>query len=253
MARRSLWRPPWKLPGFCLSKVMVILAATANLAAAANLTLSDPGVETFSPGSTQEPLVSEESGDFLVHEGGDAHAGPAVMLYAGEAMPWTAYGVLVERPGVDAPLFVAVGAGRFRQATWPHAQEELDIKALARSVTVGGQWLPLSRYLSLRAGLGYSSFTGSFTQRGTDITSDPVADDLLGSGFSAQVIHVSVASVLTCDAGPVRFEFVPVGFRFTVWRSIDQDRPTPHQVGLNRYLGGNSVFGLLNLAIGTSF
>ncbi len=233
--------------GWRCRQVVVILAAGLNLG------LSDPGIETVVPGPTLAPLVNNDDGDPLIHEDGGRVARASALVYAGEAMPWTAYGVVVERPAMDAPFFVAIGAGRFHQATFPHAQEELDIKALARSFTIGGQWVPLSRYLSLRSGLGYTSFTGSFTQRGTDISGDPVAADLLGSGFSARVIHASFSGVLVFDAGPVRFEFVPVGFRFALWRSVAQDRPTPHQVGLNRYLGGNSVFGLLNLAVGTSF
>ena len=177
----------------------------------------------------------------------------AVLAFAGEALPWSAYGLILERPSEGRPYFIAVGAGRFKQAAYPHAQEELDIRSLARSVNAGGQWQMLSPVFSLRAGLGLTMFSGSFTQRGTDISGQATAEELLGSGFDGAVLTSFFSGVFSYDLGPARIEFVPVGFRFALWRSIKQDLETPHQVGLNRYLGGNTVFGLVNLAAGITF
>lgn len=191
-------------------------------------------------------LEVEEAAPFAAPRG-------AVLAYAGEALPWSAYGLLWERPSEGRPWFIAVGAGRFKQTAYPHAQEELDIQSLARSLSVGGQWQMLSPVFSLRAGLGLTTFSGSFTQRGTDISGQATAEELLGSGFDGKVVTSFFSGVFSYDIGPARIEFVPVGFRFALWRSIKQDLETPHQVGLNRYLGGNTVFGLVNLAAGVTF
>ena len=191
-------------------------------------------------------LEVEEAAPFAAPRG-------AVLAYAGEALPWSAYGLIWERPSEGRPWFIAVGAGRFKQTAYPHAQEELDIQSLARSLSVGGQWQMLSPVFSLRAGLGLTTFSGSFTQRGTDISGQATAEELLGSGFDGKVVTSFFSGVFSYDIGPARIEFVPVGFRFALWRSIKQDLETPHQVGLNRYLGGNTVFGLVNLAAGVTF
>lgn len=207
-----------------------------------------------------DPLAPEVSTPVLLDESETVDADveilaprPAILAYAGEATPWTAYGVVAEFTDREFPFFVAAGAGRIHQSALQHAQEELDVKTLARSISAGGQWSPFSRFFAFRGGVGLTSFSGSFTQRGTDLAADPMASDLLGTGFGGHALHSSIASVFTHGWGRLRFEFVPVGFRFTLWRSITQDRETPHQVALNRYLGGNTVFGLVNLAIGISF
>lgn len=202
-----------------------------------------------------------------MHPGGTgvgAGAG-AVLAHIGEALPWSNYGLVWEFGAEPEAVafrgrgFVSVGSGRFKQIEFPHANEHLEIEVLARSVTLGRQW-PLfsalaSSVFSLRAGLGLTSFSGSFTQRGADLSGDttPTADEFLGSGFSGHVVHTSYASVFSWDLGRWRLEVVPVGFRFALWHRINQDRDTPHQVGLNRYLAGNTVFGLVNVAAGVTF
>ncbi len=178
----------------------------------------------------------------------------AVVAYVGEALPWSAYGILWERPyDENSPYFMAVGAGRFKQAAFPHAQETLDILAQARSIAAGGQWSMLYSVFSLRAGLCLTSFSGSFTQRGIDVAGQATAAELLGSGFSGPVITSFFSGVFAYDFGRIRLEIVPVGFRFALWHSVKQDRETPHQIGLSRYLAGNSVFGLVNLGAGVTF
>ncbi len=223
-----------------MKRAALILALTAPVAP------SDPA---------SEPLVVVDGAPILEMEDSVPVESPrgAVLAFAGEAVPWAAYGLILERPSEGSPYFVAVGTGRFTQTAYPHAQEELDIQSLARSLSFGGQWQILSPVFSLRAGLGLTEFSGSFTQRGTDISGQVTPEELLGSGFDGTVVTSFFSGVFSYDVGPARIEFVPVGFRFALWRSIKQDRQTPHQVGLDRYLGGNTVFGLVNLAAGVTF
>jgi hypothetical protein len=129
----------------------------------------------------------------------------------------------------------------------------MDIEVTARSASAGTQWQALASFFAVRASLGFTTFSGSFSQRGTDVAGNPSAAEFLGSGFDGYALHSAFSAVLTGNWGPVRYEFVPVGFRFTLARKIDQDLPTNHKVGLLRYAGGNTVFGVANLAAGIEF
>lgn len=211
------------------------------------------------------PLPDEEgSGDSsgtdgasVVGEGdwsGEYPNAPAAMLHFGEAVPWAAMGVIVHTGSkAGQPWFFALGGGRFKAKDYLHASEQLDIEVTARSGSAGMQWNVLAPFFALRASLGLTVFSGSFTQRGTDISGMPSAAEFLGSGFDGQTLHSAFATVLTGKWGRVRYELVPVGFRFTLARKLDQDLPTAHKVGLLRYMGGNTVFGVVNFAAGVEF
>lgn len=179
---------------------------------------------------------------------------PAVLFHAGESLPWSQFGAIVHTGAKRGqPWFFGVGGGKFKARNYLHASEEMDIEVTTRSASAGMQWQALASFFAARASLGFTTFSGSFTQRGTDVAGNPSASEFLGSGFDGYAAHSAFAAVLTGTWGAVRYEFVPVGFRFTLARKIDQDLPTNHKVGLLRYTGGNTVFGIVNFAAGVEF
>lgn len=186
--------------------------------------------------------------------------GNFALIFAGEASPWAAYGVqyCAELPEsyqskwAPASGFLIAGAGKFRQAALKHAGEELNLH-VATDAAAAGFFTPMSRLIALRYGIGVATFTGSFTQRGTDILTAPGASDLLGSGFAGSLFFANILGVIGWQNHSYRIEFVPVGFRIPLWSRFHHDTNTPHEAAINRYLSGAGIFGLVNLGLGVLF